>query len=613
MSLIVGSAVILATASTNFDNQRSQAEAFRNESEFYLAPHLLAGDAAKDLLEAAKKVGDKKSARALDAILAARESRFDKPVPSFKAFEAMLATYLASDLIDGWIYVQSADGHCYPELITGVGYDPDKRSHRPTPTVYIKTAAYSAEGFNRGSEGCLKHIHRRHCFEPQEVVRRNVVDILSNAGIYKETEHLKAEYEASLSRYQKTIAPQFAEQFLVTGQPFSNHSQLNTHGATSLTKRRVINDLHPGEQGPIIAYMETSFAKDGEDSGPVPLHPLVRVFDLKKHQSFWVHADCLTPHVYDKSLGEKLVLPASHRDLLDVLTTDIGSFVDDFVDGKSAGNVVLCKGVPGVGKTLTAEVYAELIERPLYAIHSGTLGTDASAVHDNLQRVFERAKRWNCVLLLDEADVFVVQRGESIEQNAVVAEFLRALEYFDGLLFMTTNRPNDIDEAIISRCAAIIHYQEPDATDAALIWQVMAVQFGAELGQRLIQSLVHTFPGIAPRDIKMLLRLALRVAASEDRELSMDIFRRCAMFRAIPCEVAQQEPENGHEGLAEEISISTYRGPYQGGFSTSDPQGIALFHGPTGIEVRSHAARSSHANRAKCQAVLEAYLKHSHR
>lgn len=612
MSLIVGSQVILATTSEVFEKQRARAEGLRDETEFHLGPHLLTNGAAKDLHEAATKIGDKKSARALDAIMAARESRFDKSVPSFKAFEAMLVAYLASELIDGWIYVRAADGHLYPELITEVGYDPDRRSQRPMPAVYIKTAAYSISGLHNPSESVLKHAQGRHCFGPQDVVRRNVADILTAAGLYKETASLKAEYEASLERYQATIAPKFAEQFLVTGQPYTGKSLRRAHRVPSLIHRRVINDLHPAEQGPLVAYMETAFAKEGEDSGSVPLHPLVRVFDLRQHEGFWVHGDSLTPYCYDKTLGEKLVLPASHRDLLDVLTTNLGSFVNDFVEGKSAGNVILCKGVPGVGKTLTAEVYAELIERPLYAIHSGTLGTDASTVHDNLQHVFERAKRWDCVLLLDEADVFVVQRGGSIEQNAVVAEFLRSLEYFDGLLFMTTNRPNDIDEAIISRCAAIVHYQEPDASDAALIWQVMASQFKVELGHRLTQSLVQAFPGIAPRDIKMLFRLALRVSAGEDEELSMEIFRRCAMFRAIPCE-ARSEPRDADQCLAEDISISTYRAPGQGGFSTSDPYGIALFHRPTGVEVRSHEARSAHANRAKCQAVLKAFLNHGPR
>lgn len=259
----------------------------------------------------------------------------------------------------------------------------------------------------------------------------------------------------------------------------------------------------------------------------------MRVFDLRSHEFFWVHGDLMTPYQYDKSLRDKLILPQSHRDLLDVLTTDLGAFVDDIVEGKSAGNVILCKGISGVGKTLTAEVYAELIDRPLYSIHSGSLGIDAPTIDKNLQQIFGRSKRWGCVLLLDEADVFVANRGDNIEQNAIVAEFLRATEYFDGLMFMTTNRPNDIDPAFISRCAAIISYVAPEREGAAAIWRVMAQQYESPLSEALVQQLLDLFPQIAPRDIKMLFRLALRVAKQKGVPPTIEIFRTCAMFRAI--------------------------------------------------------------------------------
>ena len=49
----------------------------------------------------------------------------------------------------------------------------------------------------------------------------------------------------------------------------------------------------------------------------------------------------------------------------------------------------------------------------------------------------------------------------------------------------------------------------------------------------LIAQLVDLFPGIAPRDIKMLLRLALRVSKAHGEPLDVATFRRCAMFRAI--------------------------------------------------------------------------------
>lgn len=61
----------------------------------------------------------------------------------------------------------------------------------------------------------------------------------------------------------------------------------------------------------------------------------------------------------------------------------------------------------------------------------------------------------------------------------------------------------------------------------------MATQYQADLSDDLINQLVNAFPKIAPRDIKMLLRLALRVAKAQEQPLELEVFRRCAMFRAI--------------------------------------------------------------------------------
>ena len=186
-----------------------------------------------------------------------------------------------------------------------------------------------------------------------------------------------------------------------------------------------------------------------------------------------------------------------------------------------------------MGKTLTAEVYAEVIGKPLYSIHTGSLGITAELVRQNLEEIFERAKRWDAVLLLDEADVFVLERGFELQQNAIVAEFLRTLEYYDGLLFLTTNRIDGVDEAILARCAAVIDYKPPQAEHARLIWQNLAAEHNVVLDERLLDQLVVGFDGITPRDIKMVLRLALRMATHRGTELSMDEFAAAAHFRGL--------------------------------------------------------------------------------
>lgn len=501
----------------------------------------LCDEALSEILDRASKGQDGKTARAVESILSARSGKFDKPVPSFKAFQGVLEAYLRQGLMDGWIYVRGNDGMVCPQLVTSLSYKDgrDSRGGKPNPHVIVHTAFYGAD-FERNAIG-IRRVD--HVFTPEMVAKRRISDILLDEGILKETPQLKQEYECSLERYTTQIRGAFAQQFLAHGKALST-GYANHRREFVGNGRKVVHDISPADFRPAALSTDSSLHEAEHGVGPVPTHPVVRVFDLRSHDFWWFHADNLKPYVYDKSLGQKLVLPDHHRDLLNVLTQDLDAFSADIVEGKSAGNVILCKGIPGVGKTLTAEVYAELIEKPLYSIHTGSLGTSAQEVQENLQVVFQRSKRWGAVTLLDECDVFTAKRGGDIEQNAIVAEFLRTLEYFDGLMFMTTNREGDIDDAIISRCAAIIGYEPPGAAHAARIWRVMAAQNGMELGDGLVDALVALFPSIAPRDIKMLFRLALRMAKAHNEPLTADVFRRCAMFRAV-----KMAPETPKEAL----------------------------------------------------------------
>ena len=77
--------------------------------------------------------------------------------------------------------------------------------------------------------------------------------------------------------------------------------------------------------------------------------------------------------------------------------------------------MILVRGSTGVGKTLTAEVVSEYVKRPLYTISIGEIGVDLSRIENNLGTIFKRASRWNAILLLDEADIFLTRRDENIE------------------------------------------------------------------------------------------------------------------------------------------------------------------------------------------------------
>lgn len=134
---------------------------------------------------------------------------------------------------------------------------------------------------------------------------------------------------------------------------------------------------------------------------------------------------------------------------------------DDFVKGKGKGLVGLLFGPPGSGKTLTAEAVAEIARMPLYMVSSGALGHEPDDIQHRLSAILKLASHWKAVLLLDEADVFLAERTlTNLERNAIVSIFLRELEYYQGILLLTTNQAEVIDEAFQSQSSPV-HLLDP--------------------------------------------------------------------------------------------------------------------------------------------------------
>ncbi|RVD84977.1 uncharacterized protein DFL_003312 [Arthrobotrys flagrans] len=145
----------------------------------------------------------------------------------------------------------------------------------------------------------------------------------------------------------------------------------------------------------------------------------------------------------------------------------------DLILGKGAGLIILLHGVPGVGKTATAEAVAQSNRKPLFVITCGDLGFTPKEVENSLTEIFRLAGLWDCVLLLDEADIFLSRREKSdLKRNALVSVFLRVLEYYSGILFLTTNRVGHLDEAFKSRIHISLYYEPLDKEQTIEIFKM---------------------------------------------------------------------------------------------------------------------------------------------
>ncbi|KAI9693169.1 MAG: hypothetical protein M1822_005165 [Bathelium mastoideum] len=239
---------------------------------------------------------------------------------------------------------------------------------------------------------------------------------------------------------------------------------------------------------------------------------------------------------WDEHAFDALVMPPSHKRIVKALVEShkfhAAKTIDDVIQGKGKGLVSVLHGPPGTGKTLTAEGIAELLKCPLYMVSAGELGTDPARLEHELQKILDIAHSWGAVLLLDEADVFLERREiHDIHRNALVSVFLRLLEYFQGILFLTTNRVETFDDAIQSRVHVALRYMELDSKARKEVWRMFVEKCRAVEGVDTVTFKESDFESLARktmngRQIKNVVRTAQALAVNEKEALSMDHIKK---------------------------------------------------------------------------------------
>ncbi|ORY13314.1 hypothetical protein BCR34DRAFT_673035 [Clohesyomyces aquaticus] len=194
--------------------------------------------------------------------------------------------------------------------------------------------------------------------------------------------------------------------------------------------------LHPEAFGPSKGTLVIVMAKGGslsEEIGPVGDHVYIFPSRVKGYSFRWkkwveLHVDNIREVQWLRKAFESLVVPLKSKELIEALITTMLAAEEstDIIPGKGNGLIMLLHGGPRTGKTFTAETVAEFAEKPLYRY---------------LESVLYLGKQWGCVVLLNQADVFLEERGlQDMERNALVSVFLRVFEYYDGILILTSNR-----------------------------------------------------------------------------------------------------------------------------------------------------------------------------
>ena len=150
----------------------------------------------------------------------------------------------------------------------------------------------------------------------------------------------------------------------------------------------------------------------------------------------------------------------------------------------SKGLAVLFHGLPGTGKTATAEMLAKATGRGIYHVD---IAASKSCWFGESEKLFKKiftdyrrmceTEKLKPILLFNEADALFSTRHDvtfsnrTQTENALQNILLEEMETLDGILIATTNLCENFDNAFGRRFIYKVHFGQPDTAAKKAIWR----------------------------------------------------------------------------------------------------------------------------------------------
>ncbi|PCK06334.1 MAG: AAA family ATPase [Alteromonadaceae bacterium] len=183
----------------------------------------------------------------------------------------------------------------------------------------------------------------------------------------------------------------------------------------------------------------------------------------------------------DLSWDDLVLHPNTARQIQEINTwVEYGkTLTDDWAMGSKIrpGYRALFYGPPGTGKTMTACLLGKTTGHEVYKIDlSMVVSKYIGETEKNLSKVFDMAESKGWILFFDEADALFGKRTETQNShdryaNQEVAFLLQRIESFDGVVILSSNLKDNIDDAFARRFESMIFFPIPKKEERLKIWQ----------------------------------------------------------------------------------------------------------------------------------------------
>ena len=173
---------------------------------------------------------------------------------------------------------------------------------------------------------------------------------------------------------------------------------------------------------------------------------------------------------------DQVVLPQAIRDSLLAMVGNHHEYLASMAEWKldqaityGRGIVLLFVGAPGTGKTMSAKAIAHELKMRLMLVDPQQIYDLKRPVEDNLADLFREARLQNAVIFFDECEGLLGHRATG---NPHISVVLSAIEHYDGIIVLSTNLPQLLDESVDRRVLYRVLFEAPSVSLRRRIWEV---------------------------------------------------------------------------------------------------------------------------------------------